>query len=232
MEEVAGKMPEEYVGFPTARGVAGYAESFGMSRQKFLDWLKSKNKVLDVGAGGGVLEKEIGILKKKEDFEAGVEITPLDIIYGTREGADFLRYSTRLALKSLKRPIFRKSIQEVDRDFVAGAVGGSFTKLPFLDASFDGILASFSFGVHARDKEQLMKSYAEVYRVLKPDGEAFVSVLHGSGARGLRGGKKEGSFAYSLDELQKIGFITTLHSFWDTGGGRLTRLWCLILRKK
>jgi SAM-dependent methyltransferase len=236
MTEVNEKTHREQVGFPTPRGIKEYADAFGMGREEFLDWTKSKRRVLDIGAGGGLLEKEIDILRRRGKFESDVKVIPLDIIYGTSEGTDFLHYATHLAFHKLGGPVSKKSLGEVDESFAASAVGGSFTDMPFPDESFDGILASFSFGIHARNKEQLMRSYKEVYRVLREGGEAFISVLHSStaGTEILDIGSGKGRTSYSLAELEDIGFTTkdALRPVVDKQGEYLIHHWYLVLRKE
>lgn len=193
--------PKEMVGYPVNRGIDKYAEAFGMTRSMLFDWLKDKGKVLDVSAGGGLLRKETDILKKQKIFNSEVKIIPLDIIYATKNGMEFAQYATHLAFTDLGVTPNKRLISEIDESFAKDAVGASFTDLPFPDESFEGILASYSFGVHARDKEQLLKSYDELYRVLKTGGEALVSVVFDINRGTFSNYDKENPFIYSLDDL-------------------------------
>lgn len=193
--------PKEMVGYPVNRGLNEYAEAFGMNKDGMLKWLDSKTRVLDISAGGSLLRKETDILKKQGEFSSDVKIIPLDILYATKEGLDFAKYATHLAFTHTGVRPTKNFISEINNEFTKDAVGASFTDLPFPDNSFEGILASYSFGVHARDKKQMLQAFDEVYRVLTPNGEALVSVIFDMNKDVFGVYDKESGFTYSLDEL-------------------------------
>ncbi len=193
--------PKEMVGYPVNRGIEEYAEAFGMDKNGMLKWLGSKSRVLDISAGGSLLRKETDILKKQGEFTSNVKIIPLDILYATKSGLDFAKYATHLAFTHTGVKPTKSFISEINDEFTKDAVGASFTDLPFPNKSFDGILASYSFGVHARDKKQMLEAFDETYRVLTPGGEALISVVFDMNKDVFGIYNKENGFTYSLDDL-------------------------------
>lgn len=194
------KSINENVGYSVNRGLDEYGEVFGMTRNEMFDWLGSKKKVLDIGSGGGLLQKEVNLLRK-QGLKSNVQIFSMDIIYGSKSGEDFSKYSTHLAFTHLNRTPTKSRISEINNLFNSSAVGGSFTKLPFADKSFDGILASYSFGIHSESKEQILHAYGEVERVLKSGGEARISVIFDSEKNIFRTIKRTNPVIYSLADL-------------------------------
>ncbi len=224
----------EVFGYPTSRGVDLYAAEFGMNRKGLLNWLRFKNLVLDISSGGGLLEKEIEILKAKGEFASDVEIIPLDAIYGTHQGKLTADYFTHMAFTNLDVRTTRESLNKVNSQFSRRAVGSSFTALPFADNTFDGIIASHSFGVHAQDKKALMKAYGELARVLKEGSEAFVSVGFDKDKDLLRTTLViEGPIYYSQSELPSSLHATRAKAYIvDKATGESEDHDYLILRKQ
>lgn len=210
MDKTSEKLPKEQVGYPTARGINEYATAFGKSRSEFINWLKDKGKVLDIGSGGGVLHKEIENLKDREKTDSNIEIVPIDIIYGTKKGMEFARYATSMVFSKEKGAIKEELSQtkKLDKSFETHAVGGSFTELPFPDESFAGVLASYSFSAHAKSKEQLLKGFSELYRVLKKGGEALVSTAYSEATGEFW--TNWSSVSYTLDDLHHLGITSVL----------------------
>lgn len=147
-----------------------------------------------------MLQKEVNILKK-QGYILDVKITPFDIIYGSKSGKDFSNYATHLAFTHLDVEPTKGDISEIDKLFEQSEVGGSFNDLPFGNESFDGILASYSFGIHSQDKEQILKAYNEVQRVLKKNGQALVSVIYDSDKNVFRTMNKINPVEYSLEDI-------------------------------
>lgn len=195
------KIHKEMVGYPVNRGVDQYADVFGMTRDGLLNWLKDKNMVLDVSSGGGLLRKEIDILKSQGSFVSSVKIVSLDIIYATKKGFEFAKYATHLAFTHLGVTPTKNFISRIDESFTKDAVGGSFTDHPFPNMSFDAVLVSYGFGIHAKSKSQMLSAYDEVYRLLKPGGEALVSVIFDMNRGVFSNYNKEQSFIYTIDDL-------------------------------
>jgi|GEM_PF-4901264 len=190
----------DIVGYPVNRGLDEYGEVFGMTRGEMLNWLESKKKVLDIGSGGGLLQKEVNILKK-QGFRSHVQIISMDIIYGSESGGDFAKYATHLAFTHLNKIPTKSDISEINNLFENSAAGGSFTKLPFVDESFDGVLASYSFGIHSKSKEQILQAYNELERVLKMGGEARVSVIFDPEKEVFRTVNRSNPVIYCLNDL-------------------------------
>lgn len=185
-----------------ARGIEKYSREFCMTSYEMLHWLKSKDLVLDVGAGGGLLHKEINLMKIRGEFKSDITIIPLDIIYGTKAGFNLSEYFTPRVEETMKFTAFSGEIfTELNQAFNRDAIGGSFDALPFKDGAFDGVLASCSFGIHSRTDNQLLSAYQELYRVLKNGGEAYVSVNYDPDIAHFRGGIPEDMIFYDLEDL-------------------------------
>lgn len=199
------ELRKDMVGFSTCRGVEGYAQVFGMSNEELLGWLGSKRRVLDIGAGGGLLEKEMCLIGLTGEPSSGVTIISFDIAYASQEGVKFLRYATHIAFTRLGVTPSKSLALDVDRSFERDAVGGSSANLPFSDGSFDGVLASYSIGVHTSDKQHLLRSYSELYRVLRKGGEALVSVACSPDAGVFYALGRGGHVNYTLNDLSFCG---------------------------
>lgn len=189
----------EYAGVPTGRGVDRYAEVFGMERSQMLDWLKGKH-VLDIASGDANIAKEVAILERNS-APNNTTITSLDLDYA-------------------RRPLDKKLIlHEPDSDFAyaqstfrKNAVAASYRNLPFADNSFDGVLASFTFGISAVDSEQARSAYKEVHRVLKPDAEGLISVHYNPETDRLFVRDKNNKNVVWEYDLSDIGYLhPTLH---------------------
>src|SRR5258708_39571546 len=109
--------PKEMVGYTVNRGIDEYAEAFGKNRNTLLAWLKGKDRVLDIGSGGGLLKKETDILKKQGEFDSEVKIIPLDIIYATDSGLEFAKYATHISFKDLKTTPCKTRTSEIAKTF-------------------------------------------------------------------------------------------------------------------
>ena len=114
----------------------------------FLDYLDG-GRVLDLGCGPGI--DAAGFARR------GLDVVGLDIT------ESFLRRA-------------REHFVEVTADCQARAsfVRGDMRSPPFMDGSFDGIWASGSF--HHVPREQAPATAAELARVLREDGCAYISV--------------------------------------------------------
>jgi len=79
-------------------------------------------------------------------------------------GVDFSAEMLKLAQRYSKKFKFTVSLVESD-----------VRKLPYPDESFDWAIAVATYH-HIKDKEDRLKALLELRRVLKPDGEAFITV--------------------------------------------------------
>ena len=79
-------------------------------------------------------------------------------------GVDFSNEMLKLAQKYSKKFKFAVSLVEADA-----------RQLPYADESFDWAIAVATYH-HIQDKEDRLKALQELRRVLKPDGEAFITV--------------------------------------------------------
>ncbi len=191
----------ELVGYMVNRGIEGYAGAFGMTRDEFLHWLGGKKRVLDVGAGGGLLRKEIDILRSVGKFRSDVSVIPLDLAYSTEEGISGARYATHLAFTHVGVAPTKEFIGRVDAAFEADARSESFLSLPFKSGWFDAVLACYSYGIHSTSKEMLMRAFGETLRVLKRGGEALVSVSHDENAEYFSCGNKLSPVLYTTGDI-------------------------------
>lgn len=222
----------EMVGFTANRGIDKYAEAFGMDRREFLAWLSTKERVLDISSGGGLLSKEIDILKQRGELKSDVEVVSLDLAYATSEGLSHAKYVTHLAFHNQKETPTRKRISETDQNFKKTAVAGSFTSLPFASKTFDGILGSFTFGVHANNKGQLISAYKEVQRVLKDNGSGFISVVPGRFTEELRTIDKENPVFYETEDISFLNPKLERYSIIDEVDGNIVDYYYLAVDTK
>ena len=79
-------------------------------------------------------------------------------------GVDFSTEMLKLAQKYSKKFNFTVSLVEADA-----------RHLPYADGTFDWAIAVATYH-HIKDKEDRLKAMQELRRVLKPDGEAFITV--------------------------------------------------------
>lgn len=97
---------------------------------------------------------------------------------GCAHGPDFLPFTANFNLTgldfsrqmlSLARKYSRKFNFDVD------LVSGNAVHLPFADNAFDYAIAIATYH-HIEDKESRFSAFTELHRVLKPGGEAFITV--------------------------------------------------------
>ncbi len=97
---------------------------------------------------------------------------------GCGHGADFLPFRQGFDLIGLDHSA--GMLREAGRfmakhEFSAARVRGDLSHLPFADATFDHALAIASYH-HIEDESSRHRAVAELRRVLRPGGEAFLSV--------------------------------------------------------
>ena len=97
---------------------------------------------------------------------------------GCGAGSDFLPFGESFHLVGLdnSRGMLRQALRHVARHGTdAALVQGDLTSLPFADASFD-----YAVGVacyhHVEGEEARTRALMELLRILRPEGEAFISV--------------------------------------------------------
>ncbi len=200
----------ERVGIVTNRGIRDYAGAFGMDKADLIKWVSDRERVLDIGAGGGVFEKEFALLNEAPK----TNIVPFDIGYAF---PGFLKYATHLAFTNTDITPTLEKLKEIDTRFARSAVGGTFNHLPFADSSFDGILAAFSLGICAVSYEQLIGAYKEVHRILKKGGTGFITVIPDKKPghlHAVKWGKKASdapnAIVYSLEDIAFLNPILNM----------------------
>lgn len=186
------------------RNINQYAMVFGMTKEEFLAWLSTKKRVLDLGAGDGLLKKQLDVLKQIGLFTSNTEIFSFDLKYALNEHSERADWSNYLAYQSSKMTPDTNDLEEVGNRFRQTAVAGTWRNLPFADNSFDGVLAAYSFGVVSADKDQLISAFHEVDRVLdKVNGSGFISIPRR--VKDNLGALSENGFIpYSLDEISYL----------------------------
>jgi len=228
-------MPEskdEAVGFQTSRGINGYSSEFGMGENGILEWLSGKKRVLDLGAGGGLLNKEIELMKRLSLKVPDTDIIPLDIAYGSKEGTEYSQYSTHLAFTNLGIHPTVELINDINSSFEDASVHGSFTATGFGDNEFEGVVACATMGIHLKSKEQMLTAYTEVFRILKEGGKVLISVIYNPVTQKLRTADKTRSESYTTKELESIGFSDIkLNKSSKTIGGKIIESWFLSATK-
>lgn len=196
---------KEQAGMLTDGGIDKYVEDFGMTRQEFLEWLATKERVLDLGAGGGLLKKQLDVLKEKGLFSGKTEVVSFDIKYAIPEGrrqADNVNY---LAFSGTGSYASRLESKKVGESFRKTAIAGTYLHLPFSNDFFDGVVACRSFGLWTAGRDQLLGAFKEVDRVLdKKRGSGFITVAGGSSEHTI--GAMEGSLFISLP-ITEITFL-------------------------
>jgi ubiquinone/menaquinone biosynthesis C-methylase UbiE len=108
---------------------------------------------------------------------------------GCGHGADFIPFSTGFRLTGLdfSRGMLRQGRAYMEKHgFEATLVQGDLVALPFRDGSFDHAVAVASYH-HLDGDNARRRAFAELRRVLRPKGEAFLSVW-----RNPRGGAEAG----------------------------------------
>jgi tRNA (uracil-5-)-methyltransferase TRM9 len=97
---------------------------------------------------------------------------------GCAHGPDFLPFKEGFELYGLDFSIeMLKLAQKYSRKFkfAVSLVEADALRLPFAEESFDWAMAVAIYH-HIEDKEDRLKALQELRRVLKPDGEAFITV--------------------------------------------------------
>jgi tRNA (uracil-5-)-methyltransferase TRM9 len=97
---------------------------------------------------------------------------------GCAHGPDFLPFKQDFELHG---PDFSfemlKQAQKYGRkfEFSANLVQADIRQLPYINEAFDWAIAVATYH-HLKDEEDRLKALQELWRVLKPDGEAFITV--------------------------------------------------------
>ncbi len=188
-------------GYPTSRGISEYAQMFGIDRRGFIGRIMSKNTILDLGAGGGVLEKELLILNAGNALHKIPLIFSLDIIYKSNVGIQYSKYATHLSFSNLGIKPNKIEFQNIENHFKKNSVAASYTNIPFLNNSFDMVFACVSLGLHSKSIQKLFDAYFDVIRVLKSGGEALISVGYDPALKKLYTGKYPNRKYYKLNDL-------------------------------
>lgn len=181
--------------YTTARNIDGYSKGFGMNREEFISWLKNKKKILNVASGGGLLEKEFDLINKNTR-QPKTQIYSLDLLYNSQSGLEFHKYSSFLLTndEDVQTGKLASKSSRMNSRFERKSVAADFNQLPFPQDTFDGILASYAL-IHINDSNKLGRVYEEIYRVLKPQGEALVTL-------GRRNVLPE-NLSFKISEIQK-----------------------------
>ncbi len=96
---------------------------------------------------------------------------------GCGHGADFLPFIKAFELHGIDFSVeMLKLVTKYSEKykFTAGLVGADATALPYKDATFDQAIAVATY--HHLTHEQRLPAFNELKRVLKPGGEAFITV--------------------------------------------------------
>jgi tRNA (uracil-5-)-methyltransferase TRM9 len=97
---------------------------------------------------------------------------------GCAHGPDFLPFKQGFELHGMDFSVgMLKLAQKYSRKFKfsVSLVEADIHCLPYNDQSFDWAIAVATYH-HIRDKEDRLKALQELWRVLRPDGEAFITV--------------------------------------------------------
>jgi ubiquinone/menaquinone biosynthesis C-methylase UbiE len=106
---------------------------------------------------------------------------------GCGHGADFLPFKDSFELSGIDiSPEMLKYAERYMRKhgFTAEVKQADMRSLPFPDATFDFALAVASLH-HIEGKSDRLKAVQEMYRILKPEGEAFITVWNANQPRFL-----------------------------------------------
>ncbi len=111
---------------------------------------------------------------------------------GCGHGADFLPFKSNFELYgldfSLEMLKFARKYAEKS-DFPVTLLQADVSRLPFSDASFNWAISIAAYH-HINSKEDRLLAFSELRRVLKPGGEAFITVWNGWQPRFLFKGKE------------------------------------------
>lgn len=97
---------------------------------------------------------------------------------GCGAGADFLPFAERFTMVGLDRSrgMLRQALRHAARHGSNIALAqGELTSLPFADAAFDHAVGVACYH-HIKGEEHRARALAELMRILRPEGEAFISV--------------------------------------------------------
>lgn len=134
---------------------------------------------------------------------------------GSGTGADFLPFSDRFRLVGLdcSRGMLRQSLRHMEKHGTrADLVQGELTHLPFPDASFDYAIGIACYH-HIEGAEARAHAFSELGRILRPEGEAFISV-------------------WNHDQPRFHGTPQDQHVPWRDGVTTLQRYYHLFTRKE
>jgi len=104
---------------------------------------------------------------------------------GCAHGPDFLPFRQSLQLYGLDSSpaMLRQAVRYSTKfKFYVNLVAGDALSLPFPDNTFDWAISVAAYH-HIRGREEREKAFEELRRVLKPKGEAFVTVWNGGQPR-------------------------------------------------
>ncbi len=104
---------------------------------------------------------------------------------GCAHGPDFLPFSHGFELWGLDSSpaMLRQAVRYSTKfKFYVNLVAGDALSLPFPDSTFDWAISVAAYH-HIRGKEERAEAFEELKRVLKPKGEAFVTVWNGGQPR-------------------------------------------------
>jgi len=159
-------------------------ETFNQKSTLFKELQLAKNKklkLLEIGCGKGIL-----LCQLRNKFKKNLELHGLnyDSTHGVKKREDFIRNAE---LKGIK--LNKKNLPQIHFR--------NATRLPFKDNTFDVIISQVTF-LHIKNKA---KAIEEVYRVLKKDGLALISLS----AYSIRIGSDEKvpTFYQKLDKVLK-----------------------------
>ncbi|HMS92338.1 MAG TPA: class I SAM-dependent methyltransferase [Candidatus Saccharibacteria bacterium] len=124
--------------------------------QHDLDLSQLKGKVLDIGSG-------INETFSKEAAGHGVDVVSLN--------PNLIGEYNRILIKTQSEYGTEPSATE----WLAQSVAGLAQELPFADNSFDTVISSAVFPVYIENENERLQILAEISRVLKPGGKAYLS---------------------------------------------------------
>lgn len=151
----------------TDRGLEVYLKELGLSGEM----LEGKT-ILDVGSGTRKFAKEV------KDAGINADVISLDPAYASPE-TKFSYDTERGVVVDLKERLQKTDVPGVKDKSLAG-VGEA---LPFKDDTFDLVVADTSLPAYGTN-EQIDAFFAEVFRVLKNDGELRFNPPHSMWRRG------------------------------------------------
>lgn len=140
--------------------------------------LNTDREVFDKIAPGWYNRRHRTIFRRELDELAGIWKKGRLLNIGCGHGADFLPFISSFELHGLdfSREMLRFARRyAVKYDFRVDLVRGDAASLPYGNGVFDVAIAVATYH-HLGDREQRSRAFRELFRVLKPGGEAFVTV--------------------------------------------------------